>query len=169
MPESNILRIETHKVIFEIPLDKHIIIVQGDTLEGEDFLFKLLDWGYNLAKYSKDWKLFSLGRADMLEGFLEQRRFKFDLFYISTEVISWAWFSGELDELVKTIDENTERYFVLRTRNSHLHFKNQSEVGYYIFDVDASGEKDIIRLKLVENQYTIRGYLDDLRFAYGVK
>lgn len=167
MSDNNILRIKAHRAILEIPLDKCIIVVQGDTMEGEDFLLSLLDEWYNLAKYSPELNPIKVHNAEFLSSYFKQN--KFNLFYIQSESISRAWHKGELDKLIDTIEEHTEEYFVLHTRNSHLHFKNQSEVGYYIFDVDASGEKDIIRLKPVENQYTIRGYLDDLRLAYGVE
>lgn len=167
MPDSNIFRIEAHRAIFEIPLDKHIIVVQGDTLEGEGFLLSLLDEGYDLAKYSPELNPIKVHNAEFLSSYFKQG--KFNLFYIQSDGVSRAWHKGELDKLIDTIEEHTEEYFVLHTRNSHLHFENQSEVGYYVFDVDASGEKDIIRLKPVENQYTIRGYLDDLRLIHGVE
>lgn len=167
MSDNNIFRIEAHRAILEIPLDKHIIVVQGDTMEGEDFLLSLLDEGYNLAKYSRELNPIKVHNAEFLSSYFKQG--KFNLFYIQSDGISCAWRKGELDKLINTMEEHTEEYFVLHTRNSHLHFKNPLEVGYYIFDVDASGEKDIIRLKPVENQHTIRGYLDDLRLAHGYK
>lgn len=166
MLKGDILRIETNRAVFEIPLDKRIIILQGDTLEGEEFLEKLLFDKYDLATYSQEVESCYVHIARDITRYAEDS--ELDLICTGNGTICSAFYYGELDKILSSIDNST-KHFIIQSRLSNLHFKNQSEVGYYVFDVDASGEKDIIRLKPVENQYTIRGYLDDLRLAHGVK
>lgn len=166
MLKGDILRVETNRAVFEIPLDKRIIILQGDTLEGEEFLEKLLFDKYELAKYSEDVDSCFAHIAKDIKYYVEDT--ELDLIYTNNGTICSAFYNGELDKLLSFIDNST-KHFIIQSRLSYLNFKNQSEVGYYVFDVDASDEKDIIRLKPVEKQYTIRGYLDDLRLAHGYK
>lgn len=170
------IRLGFHREIFDLVLDKRISIIQGDSVFGRRLLStwcteSSMKEYTSKSYYPKEGNILdlmpkTLESVDNLEWMLKNN--SSCLYIVTQEFLNRVWYDLGLEYFLHLV-ESYKAYFMFISRSKFLNFKNPSEVGYYVFDIDASGEKDIIRLKPVENQYTIRGYLDDLRLVHGVE